>query len=189
MFDCQTSNDRYNFNSQGVRVDGDVIYLEDILDPGGVYGVTGKEKLVSKLLLSILQNSSYEPFSEEKRPLELHCESVVGRQPTRDRGHAHSGDRMTRRQVGLRSKNNGKYMETGLKDDSEHAVQRNLVQVRPARPLPGAIHGYNIPSPALRLFRGLGGAGDQGGHWRRLLQDREGALLLRGLRLRALLGR
>ena len=69
MFDCQTSNDRYNFNSQGVRVDGDVIYLEDLLDPGRVYGVTDKEKLVSKLLLSILQNSSYEPFSEEKRPL------------------------------------------------------------------------------------------------------------------------
>ena len=82
MFDCQTSNDRYNFNSQGVRVDGDVIYLEDILDPGGVYGVTGKEKLVSKLLLSILQNSSYEPFSEEKRPLELCCKGVTGRQPS-----------------------------------------------------------------------------------------------------------
>ena len=58
MFDCQTSNDRYNFNSQGVRVDGDVIYLGDILDPGGAYGVTDKEKLVSKLLLSILRNSS-----------------------------------------------------------------------------------------------------------------------------------
>ena len=33
----------------------DIIYLEGILDPGGVYGVTDKEKLVSKLLLSILQ--------------------------------------------------------------------------------------------------------------------------------------
>ena len=47
----------------------DIIYLEGILDPGGVYGVTDKEKLVSKLLLSILRNSSYKPFSEEKRPL------------------------------------------------------------------------------------------------------------------------
>ena len=91
--------------------------------------VMDKEQLIRRLLLSILQNSSYEPFSEEKRPLELRCKGVTGRQPVRDRGHDQTEGRVTCRQVGLRFKNDGKDMETGLKDDSEHTVQRNLVQV------------------------------------------------------------